>query len=236
MNRSPAQAMSNVLFVSGINNVGQSASQHLVAKGYDVVLAASATEGLRSLHTLVVNAIIFDTGVRDMPVQDFCQRLRQDPRWEDLPIIFLVPPALRWLPDSVPMRIGRDALVSKPFLPSEIEQTLRRLLAPPTVPIPKTLTVGDLSLDRGLFALSGEGGSVTLTPTEFRLLEYLMERSGTVVTADELLEKVWGFFPHTGSGDIVRSHMRNLRRKISRVTQGREMIRTLPRRGYRFAA
>jgi len=77
---------------------------------------------------------------------------------------------------------------------------------------------------------------VTLMPIEFRLLEYLMERSGTVVTADDLLEKVWGFFPHTGSGDIVRSHMRNLRRKISSVTQGREVIRTFPRRGYRFAA
>ncbi len=227
--------MSSVLFVSGINNVGQSASQHLAAKGYDVVLAASATEALRSLHTLMVDAIIFDSVVRDMTVQDFCQRLRQDPRWEDLPTIFLVPPAFRWLPDSVPMRIGRDALVSKPFFPSEIEQTLRRLLSPPTVPIPKTLAVGDLSLDRGLFALSGESGSVTLTPTEFRLLEYLMERSGTVVTADELLEKVWGFFPHTGSGDIVRSHMRNLRRKINRVTRRREVIRTLPRRGYRFA-
>jgi DNA-binding response OmpR family regulator len=57
-----------------------------------------------------------------------------------------------------------------------------------------------------------------------------------VVSAEELLEKVWGFFSRTGSGDIVRSHMRNLRRKIAKVARGREMIRTLPRRGYRFAA
>ena len=62
-----------------------------------------------------------------------------------------------------------------------------------------------------------------------------MERRGTVVTAEELLEEVWGFFPHTGSGDMVRSHMRNLRRKIAKVARGREVIRTLPRRGYRFA-
>jgi DNA-binding response OmpR family regulator len=57
-----------------------------------------------------------------------------------------------------------------------------------------------------------------------------------VVSAEELLEKVWGFFSRTGSGDIVRSHMRNLRRKIAKVARRREMIRTLPRRGYRFAA
>jgi two-component system phosphate regulon response regulator PhoB len=226
--------MSTVLFVSGTGNVGQSACQHLAAKGYDVVLAASATEALRSLHTLIVDAVIFDTAVPDMSTQDFCHWLRQDPRCEDVPILFLVPAASRWLPDSVPMRIGRDTLVGKPFLCSEIEQSLKRLLGPTTVPVPKTLTVGDLSLDRGLFALSSGDGSVTLTPTEFRLLEYIMERPGTVVTAEELLEKVWGFFPHTGSGDIVRSHMRNLRRKIGKVVRGREVIRTLPRRGYRL--
>ncbi len=229
--------MSTVLFVSGTNNVGQSACQHLAAKGYDVVLAASATEALRSLHTLMVDAVIFDTAVPDMSPQDFCHWLRQDPRCEDVPTLFLAPAAFRWLPDSVPMRIGRDTVLGKPFLCSEVEQTLKRLLGPPAVPIPKTLTAGDLSLDRSLFALSSAGrASVTLTPTEFRLLEYIMERAGTVVTAEELLEKVWGFFPHTGSGDIVRSHMRNLRRKIGRVARGREVIRTLPRRGYRFTA
>jgi len=228
--------MSTILVVSGTSNVGQSACQHLAAKGYDVVLAASATEALQSLHTLVVHAVIFDSAVPDMSAQDFCHWLRQDPRCEDVPSLFLVPSAFQWLPDSVPMRIGRDALMSKPLIYSEVEQTLKRLLGTPTVPIPKTLAVGDLSLDRSLFALSSEGGSVTLTPTEFRVLEYLMEQAGMVVTAEELLEKVWGFFPHTGSGDIVRSHMRNLRRKISKVAQGREVIRTLPRRGYRFTA
>ncbi|UCH87445.1 MAG: response regulator transcription factor [Dehalococcoidia bacterium] len=234
--RSLALAMSTVLFVSGANSVGQSTCQHLAVKGYDVVLAASATEALRSLHTLTVDAVIFDTAVSDMSAHDFCHSFRQAPRCEDVPTLFLAPAAFRWLPDSVPMRIGRDTLVGKPFLCSEVEQTLKQLLGPSTTPILKTLTVGDLSLDRGLFALSCEGDSVTLTPTEFRLLEYLMERPGTVVAAEELLEKVWGFFPHSGSGDIVRSHMRNLRRKISRVTRGREVIRTLPRRGYRLTA
>ena len=162
--------MSTVLFVSGTGNVGQSASQHLAAKGYDVVLAASATEAVGSLHTLAVDAIIFDTAVPGMSAQDFCHWLRQDPRCEDVPTLFLAPAAFRWLPDALPMRIGRDTLVGKPFLCSEVEQTLKRLLGPPTMSIPKTLTVGDLSLVRGLFALSSEGVSVTLTPTEFRLL------------------------------------------------------------------
>jgi len=228
--------MATILLICGASNVRQLAFQHLSAKGYHVVLAASATEALRSLHTLMVDAVIFDTAVPDMAAQDFCQWLRQDPRCGDVPVLFLAPPAFRWLPDSVPMRMGRDALVSKPFLSSEVEQTLKRLLGAATMPIPETLTVGELSLDRRLFALSSEGDSVALTPTEFRLLEYLMDRPRTVVSAEELLQKVWGFVPHTGSGDIVRSHMRNLRRKIGKVTRRREVIQNSPRRGYRFMA
>jgi DNA-binding response OmpR family regulator len=71
--------------------------------------------------------------------------------------------------------------------------------------------------------VSSEGGSVTLAPTEFRLLEYIMERPGNLVTAEELPEKGWGFFPHTGSGGVGRFRVRNLRRKIGKVARGREV-------------
>ncbi|OGD15072.1 MAG: hypothetical protein A2W20_05225 [Candidatus Aminicenantes bacterium RBG_16_66_30] len=226
--------MATILIVSGESATGQSASQHLAAKGYDVVSAASATEGLRALHGLEVDAVLFDTGVGDMSAQEFCDWLRRQSPDRNVPLLFLVSPSQRWLPGSVPLRIGRDALVSKPFRPEELEQALQPLLGAATAPPPRTLSAAGLSLDRGLFALTGEAGSVTLTPTEFRLLEYLMERPGVVVAADELLEKVWGFFPHTGSRDVVRTHMRNLRAKIRYATAGRETVRTLPRRGYRF--
>jgi len=226
--------MATVLIVSSDSPVGQSASQHLAAKGYDVVEATSATEGLRALHGLEVDAVVFDTGVGDMSAGDFSSWLRRQLPDRSIPLLFLVSPAQRWLPSSVPLRIGRDALLSKPFRPEELEEALQPLLGAATAPAPRTLSGGGLSLDRGLFALAGEAGTITLTPTEFRLLEYLMERPGVVVSADELLEKVWGFFPHTGSRDIVRTHMRNLRAKIRHTTAGREIVRTLPRRGYRF--
>jgi DNA-binding response OmpR family regulator len=226
--------MATILIVSNDSPVGQSASQHLLAKGYDVVRAASATEGLRVIHNLEVDAIVFDTGVGDMSARDFSGWLGRQSPDRSVPVLFLVSAAQRWLPSSVPLRIGRDALVSKPFRPEELEEALQPLLGATTVAAPRTLSVGGLSLDRGLFALAGEAGSTTLTPTEFRLLEYLMERPGVVVSADELLEKVWGFFPHTGSRDVVRTHMRNLRAKIRHSTAGREIVRTLPRRGYRL--
>ncbi len=92
--------MSSVLFVSGTGNVGQSACRHLAAKGYDVLLAASATEALRSLHTLMVDAVIFDAVVPHISAHDFCHWLRLDPRCEDVPTLFLAP-TVRWLPDPL---------------------------------------------------------------------------------------------------------------------------------------
>ena len=161
--------MSTVLFVSSDGAIAQMASQHLVAKGYDVLAASGATEALRSLHNLAVDAVIFDAAVRDMSAHDFCDRLRQDPQSGDVPMLFLVPPSFRWLPGSVPLRIGRDALASKPFDTSEIEQALTQLLGAPKVEAGKTLTVGGLCLDRGLFTLSGQEGSVTLDRKSTRL-------------------------------------------------------------------
>ncbi len=63
---------------------------------------------------------------------------------------------------------------------------------------------------------------------------YLMQRRGSIVSAEELLEKVWEFFPGTGSSELVRSHMRNLRNKLRIVTGGADLVQTVPRRGYRL--
>ncbi len=76
--------------------------------------------------------------------------------------------------------------------------------------------------------------SVQLTPTEFRLMHYLAQRRGTIVSAEELLEKVWEFYPGTGSSELVRSHVRNLRGKLRDATGGSGLLQTVPRRGYRL--
>ena len=99
---------------------------------------------------------------------------------------------------------------------------------------PEALTIGDVTLDRSTHELRGEGVTVQLTPTEFRLMSYLAQRRGVIVSAEELLEKVWEFFPGTGSSELVRSHVRNLRSKLRVATGGGELVQTVPRRGYRL--
>ncbi len=74
-----------------------------------------------------------------------------------------------------------------------------------------------------------------MTSTEFRLMEYLAQRQGVIASSEELLEKVWEFHPGTGSSELVRSHVKNLRAKVRIAAPGRELIQTVPRRGYRLA-
>ncbi len=99
---------------------------------------------------------------------------------------------------------------------------------------PDVLTIGEATLDRSSHELRGDGASVELTPTEFRLVRYLMQRRGSIVSVEELLEKVWEFFPGTGSSELVRSHVRNLRSKLRIAAGEAELVQTVPRRGYRL--
>ena len=100
---------------------------------------------------------------------------------------------------------------------------------------PTVVLIDDLQLDRTTHELKGNGVHVQLTPTEFRLLKYLAQRQGAIASSEELLEKVWEFYPGTGSSELVRSHVRNLRAKVRIAAPGRDLIQTVPRRGYRLA-
>ena len=76
--------------------------------------------------------------------------------------------------------------------------------------------------------------NVHLTRFECGFMEYIMRRKDRVVTCHELLEHVWGFEPGTGGSEIVRAHVRNLRRKLQLLGAPEDLIRTLPGRGYRL--
>lgn len=99
---------------------------------------------------------------------------------------------------------------------------------------PEVLAVGSVTLDSVSRELRNEGTSVQLTPTEFRLMYYLAQRRGSIVSSEELLEKVWEFYPGTGSSELVRSHVRNLRSKLKVLTGGSDLVQTVLRRGYRL--
>ncbi len=200
--------------------------------GYDVVVASNSEAAVRSIFSVKADVVVVDVALGDQ-----LEWLRQRLRSSDgaLPVVFLAPAAAQWLPGALPERAGLDEVVIKPWSATDIRHAVERALAASHRARPSVVLVADLELDRVSHELRSGGVQVQLTPTEFRLMEYLSQRQGVIASSEELLEKVWEFHPGTGSSELVRSHVRNLRAKVRIAAPGRELIQTVPRRGYRLA-
>ena len=99
----------------------------------------------------------------------------------------------------------------------------------------EALAAGRVRLDSVTRQLAFGGGvAFDLTPTELRLLATLMAQPGRYISAETLLEQVWGFPAGTGGAEIVRAHVSNLRRKLRSHGEDPQLLRTIPYQGYAF--
>ncbi len=150
------------------------------------------------------------------------------------PVLFLT--AVSGLSDRVEgLDAGGDDYMIKPFAFSELHARLRALVRRgPGTAAESVLQVGDLSLDRLTRKVERAGQAIELQPREFRLLEFLMEHAGEVVTRTMLLERVWDFHfePRTS---VVETHVSRLRSKVDRPFDA-ELIRTVRGAGYVISA
>jgi two-component system OmpR family response regulator len=178
-----------------------------------------------------IDAVILDGGIGEEEIAELRGWLRASNG--TCPVVFLTSPAARWLSGALPVDPDEDQVVTKPCQASDIREAVEKGLAG-TPACVEVLTIGGATLDRESHELQGESGSSQLTPTEFRLMHYLVQERGNIVSTEELLEKVWEFFPGTGSSELVRSHVRNLRGKLRQATGRTDVVQTVPRRGYRL--
>jgi two-component system phosphate regulon response regulator PhoB len=132
------------------------------------------------------------------------------------------------------LEIGADDYVTKPYSPRELVLRIKKLLARTKAADDpsSTLRIGPIEIDVPRHHVTIAGGAVTLTATEFRLLEILARRRGRVQTRDRLLQDVWGYDNPIDSR-TVDTHMRRLREKLGDAARFLETIRGV---GYRFAA
>lgn len=132
---------------------------------------------------------------------------------------------------------GGDDFLSKPFSQGEflakVNSLLRRYKEYRGKPA-EALTIDGLEVDLETHSVKSSGKDVTLTDTEYAILEYLLKNRGSTVTAAELYESVWKerFLP--GSGNTVMVHVLNLRRKIEETPSAPKIIRTVWGKGYQI--
>src|SRR3990170_4049386 len=181
----PASAMSCILLITRDRSTEVLAERALVAGGHDVITADSTDAALRSLLNVRVDAAVLDTTVGEEAMSEFCSWLRSTET--GCPVVFLASPGARWL-GSLPVEPERDEIVVKPCDGKEIRQAVEKTLNSAHHLSPAALMIGDITLDRSSHELRGDGVSVQLTPTEFRLVQYLAQRRGAIVSTEELLE------------------------------------------------
>ncbi len=222
-----------VLLVTRDPSTETLAERALSASGHEVIAVRTSEAAIRRLSNVHIDAAVVDSAIGQRGVKEFCSWLRSGK--DSSPIVLLTSAGTRWLTDLFPVDPGRDQTVTKPCEGKEIRRAVEKTLAAAGGARPEVISIGNLALDRNSHELRGDGVTAQLTPTEFRLMCYLVQQRGSVVSAEELLEKVWEFFPGTGSSELVRSHVRNLRIKLRIVNGTADLVQTVPRRGYRLA-
>jgi DNA-binding response OmpR family regulator len=208
-------------------------------KQYQVYVVYSGIEAIKEARRHRPDLIVLDVVMPGMDGLETCRELRVDPALADVPILFLT--ALGRPEDRVAgFRAGADDYLTKPFNLEELQLRITAILRRASRIIPKppipTLRVKDLILDRNSYQVTTSKKQVKLTPVEFDLLYHLMMHPDEVFTSDRLLQEVWDYPSESGSPDLVRMHIKNLRNKIEADPSKPEFIITIPRRGYTIAS
>lgn len=204
-----------------------------VGSGATVFTAASPREGLRQLYARQPHLVLLDIL---MPEQDGWETCRQIRQLSDVPVIMLT--ALKQDEDIVHgLECGADDFVSKPFNPQVLlaraRAVLRRTELTPQTDLPAGYSDDHLNIDLDRRKVWVEGRTVNLTPTEFRLLAYLIQNAGRVLTFNQILENVWGQ-EYRDNDDYVHVYISHLRQKLEQDAKQPRYLVTEHGVGYRF--
>jgi two-component system KDP operon response regulator KdpE len=225
--------MRRVLIVDDEPQVLRALDINLRARHYDVATARDGSTALRLASRNPPDVIILDLGLPDLPGIDVIHGLRV---WTSLPII-----VLSGQTDAAEkiaaLDAGADDYLTKPFMMEELLARLRAVLRrPPAIDEPGTVNIADWQLDLAAYTAapaSGNGETLHLTPTEWRLLTSLLRNPGRLVTGRQLLRDVWG----PGREDrtnYLRVYISGLRQKLEPDPAHPRHLITEPGIGYRF--
>lgn len=205
----------------------------LELKGYEVIKAYRAEDGLRKAYRTQPDLVLLDIMMPDMDGWEVCRRLRE---LSDVPIIFLT--ARTDVREIVRgLELGADDYVLKPYDNDELIARVRAHLRR----VPKAAISEELVFDGGRFSINFlnrevivEGNPVYLTPKEFALLSVLARNAGRVITRQELVSEAWGT-EYSDAIDSLKLYVHYLRKKVEKDANHPEYILTSRGVGYRFA-
>jgi DNA-binding response OmpR family regulator len=215
-----------VLVVEDHVRLAQSVARVLRREGMAVDLAFDGTAALDRTVEVDYDVVVLDRDLPGVPGDEVCRRLMREP----LRTRVLMLTAAGTVADRVEgLSLGADDYLPKPFAYPELVARIRALGRRAQPAVPPVLERGDLALDPAQRVATRAGRRLALNPKELAVLECLLAAQGRVVSAEELLERVWdeAADPFTTT---VKATMNRLRSKIGEPP----VIETVPRSGYRI--
>ena len=211
------QQRPRVLVVDDEEHITELVAMGLGYNGFDVERAATGREALDAIARRRPDLLILDVMMGDLDGFDVAKRLRRDEGASGrLPIIFLT--ARDATSDKVEgLRLGSDDYVTKPFsieeLIERVKAVLRRTAGPGATAAGQRLSYADLELDEDTRDVWRDGRLIELTPTEYKLLHYLLTNARRVLTREQILEHVWDY-TFAGNASVLETYISYLRHKV----------------------
>ena len=226
-----------ILVVEDEPDIAALIAYQLTREGFRVETAATGTDAMTSVNRAVPDLLILDLMLPGMSGDEVLEALRKEPATQATPVLILT--AKRQQEDRIRgLELGADDYLTKPFSPRElvlrVHAILRRMREAPPSTGGRVLAFSGLTLDAAGHRVSLDGEELNLTPTEFRLLQALLERPGRTQSRRQLLERAWDVESDISDRIQTRTvdmHVRRLRSKLGRVGGWVETVRGF---GYRL--
>ena len=221
-----------ILIIEDDADIRRLVSLTLEKGGYATVSVEDGAAGLREFFQRQPALVVLDLMIAKMDGWEVCRRMRE---MADVPIIIL---SARGLENDkvLGLSLGADDYMAKPFgaaeLLARVGAALRRYRTPAPAQEEDVYSDSRLRVDFKRYIVYINGSMVNLSPTEYRLLAYLVRNHGQVLTHDQILERVWG--DESESFDSVKQYVSYLRQKLGDNPNDPQMILTVRGVGYMY--
>jgi two-component system response regulator MtrA len=223
-----------ILVVEDDASIRELTERGLTNAGFEVVSAATGTDGLERFRTDHPQAVVLDVMLPGMDGLEVCKAIRAS---SSVPVVMLTARS-DTIDVVVGLESGADDYVTKPFempeLVARVRAALRRASTVGSATQDDRLTVGPVQIDVAAHTVMREERTIELTPTEFRLLVELARHRGNVLSREQLLELVWGY-DYLGDSRLVDATIQRLRAKVEPDAATPTVIETVRGVGYRAA-
>lgn len=210
---------------------------NLELQGHQVFTASEGLTGFALVQQELPQLVVLDVMMPGVDGYTVCQRIRKNDSTAEIPVLLLT--ALGVVEDKVKgFDVGADDYLVKPFEIPELLVRVRALLrrsnsVPSSAALPEILSVGEVTLIPENLEVKTPAGIAKLTPTEFEILNCLVQNHGQTIALGKLLQDVWGYQPDDDV-ETIRVHVRHLRTKLEKISGGKKYIETIYGGGYRF--